>query len=396
MHAINSDLPSVLADAATPPCLSLYQTTHRHHPENQQDPIRFRNLVKGMETQLGVRYKPEVVTALMEPFHTLADDHDFWGASHEGLAVLRSKESFRVVRLQRPVADQVVVADSFHLKPLMRVQQAADRYQVLGLSRSEFRLYEGNRDVLDEIAPDERIARTMSEALGDELTDKHQAVAVSGGTGAGQPAMHHGIGSKEVEVANDDERFFRLVAKGILEHHSRPSGLPLILATLPEHRELFHRVSHNPFLMSTGIDHYPGTMSHAALREQAWQVVEPQIEASLRALTEAYGTARANALGDDNLEHVARAITNGQVATLLIDAEREIPGTFDLSAGTIRYADVAYPDVDDVLDDLAESALRRGGRVVVMPSDQMPSTTGIAAIYRYAVDESKKSAGFTF
>ena len=28
------------------PCLSLYQPTHRHHPDNQQDPIRFRHLVK--------------------------------------------------------------------------------------------------------------------------------------------------------------------------------------------------------------------------------------------------------------------------------------------------------------------------------------------------------------
>ncbi|MGQ0699043.1 MAG: hypothetical protein ACT4PZ_12470 [Panacagrimonas sp.] len=35
-----------LTAAQTPPCLSLYQPTHRHRPDNQQDPIRFRNLVK--------------------------------------------------------------------------------------------------------------------------------------------------------------------------------------------------------------------------------------------------------------------------------------------------------------------------------------------------------------
>lgn len=32
--------------AHQPPCLSLYQPTHRCHPENQQDLIRFRNLLK--------------------------------------------------------------------------------------------------------------------------------------------------------------------------------------------------------------------------------------------------------------------------------------------------------------------------------------------------------------
>ena len=29
-----------------PPCVSLYQPTHRHYPDNQQDPIRYRNLLK--------------------------------------------------------------------------------------------------------------------------------------------------------------------------------------------------------------------------------------------------------------------------------------------------------------------------------------------------------------
>jgi hypothetical protein len=38
-----------LASDQQPPCLSLYQPTHRSRPENQQGPIRFRNLVKELE-----------------------------------------------------------------------------------------------------------------------------------------------------------------------------------------------------------------------------------------------------------------------------------------------------------------------------------------------------------
>ena len=41
-----------LTAAHQSPCLSLYQPTHRHHPENQQDPIRFRNLLKELETSI--------------------------------------------------------------------------------------------------------------------------------------------------------------------------------------------------------------------------------------------------------------------------------------------------------------------------------------------------------
>src|ERR1700676_823406 len=41
---------------SSPPCISLYQPTHRHHPDNQQDPIRFRNLVTEAESSLRQKY----------------------------------------------------------------------------------------------------------------------------------------------------------------------------------------------------------------------------------------------------------------------------------------------------------------------------------------------------
>ena len=34
------------------PCLSLYQPTHRSFPERQQDPIRFKHLVRQLEDSL--------------------------------------------------------------------------------------------------------------------------------------------------------------------------------------------------------------------------------------------------------------------------------------------------------------------------------------------------------
>ncbi len=37
----------------------------------------------------------------------------------------------------------------------------------------------------------------------------------------------------------------------------------------------------------------------------------------------------------------------------------------------------------DMLDDLAEMGLRNSAQVIVTPSAQMPTKTGLAAIYRY-------------
>jgi len=71
-----------------PPCLSLYQPTHRSHPENTQNPIRFRNLVKELETSLRQSYPASETHLLLEPFEALAEDAEFWNHTLDGLVAL--------------------------------------------------------------------------------------------------------------------------------------------------------------------------------------------------------------------------------------------------------------------------------------------------------------------
>lgn len=384
MNTLDKDIATGILGDCEPPCLSLYQTTHRHHPDNQQDPIRFGNLVKALEESLLQQFSKDEIQPLLEPFLALADDHEFWNNTLDGLAVLGAKDMFRVYNLQRPVAELAVVSDSFHTKPLMRILQSVDRFHVLGLNRQAIKLFEGNRDALGEIKPAQGVPRTITQALGEELTEPHQTVAAYGGVGDGRSPMHHGHGGKEPEVDIDAERFFRAVDRAVLKHHSQPSGLPLILAALPEHHHMFHEVSQNPFLIPESIDIHPDALSSVAeLRQHAWQLMEPRYLARLTALVEEFGNARSKGLGADNLAQIAKAVVDGRVATLLIEARREVPGRINVATGDIEFDDLAHPDVDDVLDDVGALALKMGGQVVVVPTERMPTETGIAAIYRY-------------
>ncbi|MGX2039630.1 baeRF3 domain-containing protein [Methylocaldum sp. MU1018] len=336
--------------------------------------------MKTLEDSLRQTYPEEKIRPLIEPFLALAADRDFWNRTLDGLAVLAAPGLFQVYRLLRPVPELAVAADSFHTKPLLRILQSADRYQVLGLSRKEIKLFEGNRDALDPIELAEEVPRTITEALGEELTEPHLGVSGSGPAG---PATYHGLGGKKDELDIDAERFFRVVDRAVLEHHSRPSGLPLLLAALPEHHHLFRQVSHNPFLLAQGIDVHPDAVSADELRERAWRTVEPYYLARLAELVEAFGAARAKGMGADDPVRVAEAAVAGQVATLLIDADSEIPGRIDSVTGRVSFDDLVHPEVDDLLDDLAEWVMKTGGQVVVVPSERMPTETGVAAIYRY-------------
>ena len=381
MDSLVDEYPADLLLPHEPPCISIYQPTYRGHPENKQDPIRFRNLVKTVEKSLRQKYPTREVQPLLEPFEALAIDRGFWNHTLDGLAVLRASGTFLVYRLQRPVAELAVVADSFHTKPLMRIRQSADRYQVLGLSLTEIKLFEGNRDALDEIELAEGVPRTIDEALGEELTDPHQTVASYGGVRG--PAMKHGHGAKSDEADIDAERFFRVIDRAVLEHHSRTSDLPLLLAALPQHHHLFRKVSHNPFLMTEGIDAHPDSLPIDEFRDRAWGVVEPYYRARLAQLVEAFGETKSAGLGADEPAQVAEAAVAGRVETLLIEAERQIPGRIDAATGALELGELTHPKVDDILDDLGALVMDAGGRVVVVPAEQMPTPTGVAAIYRY-------------
>ncbi|MGZ9143096.1 MAG: hypothetical protein ACXW4O_12250, partial [Candidatus Binatia bacterium] len=73
MHSPINDYAAGIWSAAKSSCLSLYQPTHRHHPDNQQDPIRYKNLLKELEGSLRKAYGTRDVRPLLEPFQALAE-----------------------------------------------------------------------------------------------------------------------------------------------------------------------------------------------------------------------------------------------------------------------------------------------------------------------------------
>lgn len=86
MSSLTKESLTELLASHPPPCLSLYQLTHRWHPENQQDPIRFRNLVKALNASLLQVYPRAEARLLLKPIDALAHHPDFWHQTLEGLA----------------------------------------------------------------------------------------------------------------------------------------------------------------------------------------------------------------------------------------------------------------------------------------------------------------------
>jgi hypothetical protein len=77
------------------------------------------------------------------------------------------------------------------------------------------------------------------------------------------------------------------------------------------------------------------------------------------------------------------AAAAGRVQTLILDAGKHVGGRVDPVTGELTLGDESDPDLDDVLDDLAELTLQKGGQVRVVESERHSSKSGVAAIFRY-------------
>src|SRR5690606_11730416 len=104
------------------------------------------------------------------------------------------------------------------------------------------------------------------------------------------------------------------------------SGLPLILAALPEHHHLFRRVSRNQRLLENGVKANAAAMDANEIRKLAWNVFEPNYTARLDGIIAQYRHAASQGLGTNQIETIVKDAYDGKVGALLLEENRIIPG----------------------------------------------------------------------
>lgn len=381
LYKIVNRFPEDMIFKEAGPLVSLYQPTHRYFPDNKKDPIIFKNLLREIENSLKQKFEASIVASIMKPFYELKEDKDFWNNTLDGIAVLASQEKCIVYNLHNPVQEIAIVANSFHIKPLLQAFQALENYHLLGLSRGSFSLYEGNRHSFQEIKIDEDVPRTIKEVLGDQLSDSYLSYGAHSGTG--NPAIYYGHGDSKKEIDKDMEKYFRYVDAFIFDNYSRELKFPLILFALQEYHIPFKNLSKNPYLITKGINKSIESFAITEIEKMARVIIETINLKRIKKLIDAYTKADAESMGSSDLVQIAKAAYQGRVQTIILEEDKIIPGKIDYQTGNIKYCELDNPECDDLLDDLAELVLLNGGDVSVLTKKKMPSESGVAAIFRY-------------
>ena len=389
---------SLLALAADQegPCVSLYMPTERRGPDTQQGPIRLKNLLGQVETELvALGQRTPAIQQLLAPAQALVNNNLFWQYQSDGLALLLAPDMSETYRLPLPFDETVVVHDRFYLKPLLAMLSSDDTFYLLALRQGGVRLLQGSRFSLAEIELGDDVPTSLAEALKyddfEEHLGFHIASRPSTSSSRGAPdrgaAMYHGQGGAADDANMKEQviRFFRALDNGVRDLLTGSYQPPLVLAGIDYLRGLYRQVNQYNALVDEEIVNDPEALTTQELHQRAWAIVEPRFTGARQDALDTYhhlaGSGDQRAV--QTIEMIAPAAYFQRVDTLLMSSTTVQWGAFDAEANQVELHPDRQPGDQDLIDFAAIHTLRNGGAVYSLDPSDLPAGAQLAAILRY-------------
>ena len=276
MNLLAIDELTTLATESNSTCISIYTPMERLGAETQQNPIRFKNLVRQAEEQLlAMGMSEQDAKELLQPVHEL-DTYEFWQHQSDGLAILLSPNQFRYYCLPIAFPELTVVTERFHLKPLLQLLSGDGQFYILALSQNQVRLFQGTRYHVNEVELTD-VPTNIAEALQYDDPEKSlqfHTASSQGSSGGDGSAIFHGQGGGNDDHKDGLLRYFRKVSNG-LESFLKNEKAPLILAGVDYLLPIYQQANTYAHLLPEGLTGNPEMLKAEELHTQAWQIVQP-------------------------------------------------------------------------------------------------------------------------
>ena len=365
-----------LIETTSTPAVSIYLPTVRVTAQPEQNAVLLKNALAGINERLVARGMARADSVkLLEPLRSLREDRDFWTHQLEGLALLRTPDTFERFRLPFSVRQQVVVSDSPYVVPLFRPLAHCSNFYVLALSQGAVRLIECTAHGAVEVDTSEfDIPRSLAEALRyDDLQKPESRHPTTMGPGHGDDGEDH---------KGQVRRYVHAVEVGIARHlNSR--GAPLVLAGVDFVRAMYRETTDYAAVLPDGIDGNPDHLRPDQLLEAARPIMEAQFEKQMNELRDRFESALAHEGAACEIEPVLWAAHDGRVDTLFVRDGAQDWAKVDAEDRSLDRRDGPESGTEELHDLTARRSLINGGRVLALDDEAMPCSGPIAAIYRY-------------
>ncbi|HTO14813.1 MAG TPA: hypothetical protein VLZ83_03545 [Edaphocola sp.] len=351
----------LVKDLSSDCCVSIILNTHRTHPENVQDAINLKNLVKEAETRINNECKESNKgKMLIEKLNQLANSIDH-RHNLESLVLYVNDKIAEYERLPIEVTPRVVIGDTFATRDLLRALHKEASYYVLVLSRDRARLIEAFNDKV--VREEQTIFPMENESL-------------------------HSKSAAESSVANRltnlTQEFFNIVDKKMLEV-IKENPHPVLISTDEQNYQQYQKIADRKEML---MGHLPGTrMDEKAhhIVSEAWNMVSKERKVQLDGrISELNASANSGKVLTD-LNDIWQAVRQGRGKTIFVKKGFFQP--VSLQDDTIEVLTEGVTDapgyVDDIIDDMIEFNIQYGGDSVFLEDNQLEQYNGLALTTRF-------------
>ncbi len=377
MEIFSSSELGRLMQKQTGPVVSIYMPSHRTG-DNQQDPIRLRNLLREAENRLtAYGLRAGATRQLLEPAAKLVSDGGFWQHQGDGLALFAAAGLFLYYRLPQTFDELVTVGERFHIKPLISLLAEDALFYLLAISQKRVRLLQCTRFSEHEVVL-EGVPGSLAEAVRYDDPEKQLQYHSAGGDGA----IYHGQGVGETYEKDAILRYFQQVDRG-LQKLLQTGHTPLVLAAVDYLHAIYRRANGYRYLLQTGLEGNTDEMSSSTLRERGWAIISPVLESAREEALALYHDAVGTGASASELEDVVLAARDGRIAVLFLASGTARWGRFEEGGRKITLSDEKTNWDEDLMDTAAFLTLAGGGSVYTLEPEKMPGRAALAALLRY-------------
>lgn len=366
------------------PVISIYLPTVKKGPEQQQNPIRFSNLIKQAKEQLEKsNLSNHQIKVQLDEVSKLEQDVDYWRHQKQGLAIFITPDEYRFLRLPIKVKEMVTVNHHPFIKPLLPLITTNGQFFVLTLSQNDVKLYQANRTDIDKLHLGDEVSLSMEEYFSDtEIRSFLQFHTGTSGSGGNRPGVFHGQGGGEEDYKKDIEEFLNQIENKITDMLEGEQA-PLVLAGVEFLTSMYAKLNKYNQLVEDTIEGNPEHTNKEELHAKAWEIVRPVFKERERLGLDLYHQEAGTGKTSTQVEEIVQAAFDGKIQDLFILRDHEIWGEYVPKAREVLVHDNRSAKSLDLLDLATTKVILTKGNVYSLKPEEMIEGVEMVATFRY-------------
>ncbi len=343
------------------PCVTISLNTHRTHPNNVQDKILLKNLLKEAEKRLTNKFDKKSIAEPLKKIAAMQNEIDV-NYNLDSLHLFLSNDTKEIVRLPWSTQqNKVHISQTFAVRPLIKAYNRSEPYLVLLLSQNGVNLYEAINDgIIQEIINDDF---PFSENTHNIFFPEKKS---------------------DPEYVDDlIRKYFNKIDKALVKVYNE-TALNCVVVCTVDNYSLLMQVADKPAVYYGYVNINYNKRAPHQIVQQTWQLVEniqQQRKAkSIQEMKEA--VAQGKVITD--LQEIYQAAIDGRGDLLIVHQDFVQP----VLMKTERTFDVIEDPktrgaIDDITNNIAWEVLAKKGRTIFTTQDEIKDIGKIVLKTRY-------------